>query len=489
MYVRTVFVTACLMISALRAQPASPAPTNIGALRETVENGLIPRVAVEGEPTPHWNVYDRMRRYRVPAMSVAVIHAGVIEWTAVYEIKADGSQGTLPDSTLFQAASISKGFTGALAIRLSQAGKLDLDAPIDTYLKPLQLPKGAQTSDHPVTLRNLLQHAAGATVSGFDGYSTGTPVPTAEQVILGATPANSKPVLVATRPDSRYEYSGGGYTVAQVAIEKRMQASFASLMEEWVLKPLNMSRSTFQQPLPKHYQSFFAPGYYYDRTPVEGGAHIYPELAAAGLWTTATDLAKFAIAIHKARTSGGQFMGVAAANEYLTPKFNHYALGLAVLGEGSDFHFTHQGGNTGYKCRYVMYTPRGDGVVAMTNSDNGMPLANEYIRAVFSAYKWPDFLTPRKETPFAVDPKTLETYVGRYHWDRSEDRFPDWVELVRTDTGFALVTPNLGKVRLLPTGQRQFVAPESGARIELAQADGAVKRIIVDGRSATLVLN
>lgn len=470
------------LLALMAATAAGPAHADdVAARRRAVEAGLLRRVELAGQVRPRFTLGDRMARYRVPAVSVAVIDRGRIDWTAAYALEPRAGR-PISERTLFQAASISKSFTGALAMWLAQSGKLDLDAPVEAYL-PIRLTPGEQTVDHPVTLRNLLSHSAGATVGGFDGYETGAAVPTDRQVVLGEAPANSPAVLIATRPDTRYIYSGGGYSLAELAIETRMGVEFGALMNQWVLKPLGLTRSTFSQPLPPPLRDDFAPGHLYDASEVPGGAHTYPEQAAAGLWTTPGDLARFALGIRAAYLRGSSFMSQAAARQYLTPHFDNYAMGLAVLGEGPLLHFVHQGGNVGYKCRYVLFLEGGFGVAVMTNSDNGMVLANELIQAVSDVYGWPDF-KPRRETPVAADAAALAPYLGAWRFDRFEDRYPNRLEFLRQGDGFALSTPDLGLLDLVPTGPRQLVAPDGGAVIAFS-GEGPARKMTVSGRPAS----
>lgn len=472
------------LMAAAAASPACAGPDDVATHRRAVEAGLLQRVALAGQVQPRFALRDRMARYRVPAVSLAVIDQGRIAWAAAYALGPSAGR-PISERTLFQAASISKSFTGALAMRLAEAGKLDLDVPVETYL-PIRLPPGEQTADHPVTLRNLLSHSAGATVGGFDGYEAGAAVPTDRQVVAGEAPANSPTVQIATRPDTRYAYSGGGYAVAELAIETRMGVEFGALMDQWVLKPLALRRSTFAQPLPAALRADFAPGHLYDATEVPGGAHTYPEQAAAGLWTTPSDLARFALAIRDAYLHGSPFMSQAAARQYLTPHFENYAMGLAVLGEGPLLRFIHQGGNVGYKCRYLLFPETGSGVAVMTNSDNGMVLANEIIQAVSDVYDWPDF-KPRREVPVPADIAALSPYLGAWRFDRFEGRYPNRLEFLRRAEGFALNTPDLGLLPLVATGLRQLVAPDGGAVIAFS-GEAPTQKMTVSGRSASRIV-
>jgi CubicO group peptidase (beta-lactamase class C family) len=307
----------------------------------------------------------------------------------------------------------------------------------------------------------------------------GHPVPTGLQVIAGAAPSLTPAVAIQTVPGAAHAYSGGGYTVAQVAMEQCLHTSFAELMRREVLAPLDLRRSTFQQPLPGT-ENDHARGHYFDGSEVEGGAYTYPELAAAGLWTTPGELARFAIAIQQSWKNGSAFLSREQARDLLTPQLNNYAQGLFVVGEGEHKRFMHSGGNTGFKSTYAMYLESGNGVVVMTDGDNGSYLGGEIVKAVARNYGWADF-KPRPATPAAIDAVRAQRYAGLYRLDNFEGRYPNRYELKADGDGWLLVTPDLGPTRLVATGPASFVAPETGDTIELGLRDGG-EMLLIGGR-------
>lgn len=449
---------ACLLALFAAAGCTRPGPGD--ARREAVENGLRPRVEVAGEPAVRWNVYERMQRYRVPTMTVAVIEHGRIAWSARYGI--DGTVRLPAGDERFQAASLSKGVTGSLAAILADRGAVDLDAPVDACLLPLRLPAGKQDAAHPVTLRALLHHTAGATVDGFPGYPPGHAVPTPEQVVLGQPPANTPAVVIAATPGTAYAYSGGGYTLAQIALAHCAHMPFAELMRREVLDPAGMHASTFAQPLPPGLPH--ATGHASDGRPVPGGANTYPELAAAGLWTTAEDLARWLVAVRAAAEGLPSFMPRPAARAMLTPGPGKYGMGVFVSGDGEHRRFMHSGGNLGFKSSYVMYLQSGNGVVVMTDGDNGPYLGGEFTKAVAAAYGWPDY-APRVAVRAALDEAAMEKRLGRYVFDDPDPRGRRNVALVRDGSRWYLDLPDVGRTPLVPTSASTFVAPETGEAI------------------------
>ena len=202
---------------------------------------------------------------------------------------------------LFQAGSISKPVAATAAMKLVEEGKLALDQNINTFLTTWKVPENEFTKDKKVTLREIMSHSAGVTVHGFPGYAAGDPVPTLVQILDGVKPANTPPIRVDVVPGSIWRYSGGGYTIMQLAMTDVTHEPFPEIMRNTVLIKAGMRDSTYENPLPSRLSGVAATGYRSDGTPVPGRYHTYPEMAAAGLWTTASDLARFGIEIQKSR--------------------------------------------------------------------------------------------------------------------------------------------------------------------------------------------
>lgn len=428
---------------------------------------MRPKVDIVGEQSVRWNLIDRMRRYHVSTVSIALIRDAHVAWSATYH--SDGRVSVPAGPERFQAASLSKGVTGSLAAVLADRGKINLDAPVDACLAPLHLPQGKQDHEHPVTLRQLLHHTAGATVNGFPGYPAGTATPTAEQVILGAPPANTPPVTIKSTPGAVYAYSGGGYTVAQVAMEHCGNMRFAELMHRYVLQPAGMVASSFAQPLPSSVPK--AIGHDTNGKAIAGGAHTYPELAAAGLWTTASDLGRWLIGLQRAYRAQPAFLSPRAARQMLAPGLNHYAFGVFVSGEGAAKRLMHEGGNAGFKSKYVMFLDSGSGVVLLTDSDNGRYLNNELTKAVATVMGWPGF-APREMRRAPLDEQAMARHVGRYTVDSPDYDGDRTLALVRQADSWWLDLPGLGPMPLVPTGPMAFVSPELGYDVTVDENGG-----------------
>lgn len=387
-------------------------PDRVAERQRAVETRLLPAVLVAGEPEPSYTIRERMLHHGVPGLGIAVIDGGRVEWAEGYGSKRAESADSVVVSTLFQAASISKPVAAAAVLRLVDQSRLDLDSGINDWLRSWHVPASEHTSGQPVTMRRLLTHTAGLTVHGFPGYPAEDSVPATVGVLDGG--GNTDPVVVDTVPGALWRYSGGGYTVAQVAVEDVTDQPFAAAMQQLVLDPLGMYRSTYAQPLPERLAEEAAVGHRADGSAVEGRWHTYPERAAAGLWTTPTDLARFALGIRAAYAGEpGAILTQATAREMLSVHMGDWGIGPSVQGVGDSFRFSHGGANRGYRAFFVLYPGTGDGVAVMTNSDAGGTLVMEVVRAVARAYGWPDY-EPAVRTVVELAPASLREYVGEY---------------------------------------------------------------------------
>ena len=327
---------------------------------------------------------ERMRHYKVPSVSIAVIHTFAIDWARGYGMR------TTPE-TLFQAASISKPVTAMAALHLVEHGRFGLEEDVNAKLIAWRVPENEFTRQKKVTVGELLSHSAGLNVHGFGGYAAGEPVPTLVQVLDGRKPANSPPIRVDTVPGAVSRYSGGGYVVLQQLMIDAAGKPFPDLMRMIALDRIGMRHSTFEQPLPKRLWSSAAVAYRADGQPIAGRWHTYPEMAAAGLWTTPSDLALFAIELQKSYAGkSNRVLSAAMTKQMLTQRIARSGLGIGVEGEGAHFRFSHAGGNEGYRCFLIAYAS-GDGAVIMTNSDAGGELIPEILRAIAAEYNWPDY--------------------------------------------------------------------------------------------------
>ena len=355
-----------------------------------------------------------MAALHVRGVSIAVIHDGKVEWAKGYGVASIGGAPVTPE-TLFQAASISKPVTAMAVLHLVQTGKLNLDTDVNQYLKSWKVPANDFTKKTKITLRELLSHTAGMTVHGFPGYASDAPIPTLVQVLNGAKPANSPAIYVDIAPDSEWRYSGGGFVVTQQLLLDVTGKPFPTFMKETVLGPAGMTHSTYEQPLPKSRMGEAAMPYDSNGQASPGGPHVYPEMSAAGLWTTPSDLGRFAIELQNALAGKSSVLSAATAKEMLAQIKGNWGLGIGVGGGATHAYFQHSGANDGFQCNMVAYDS-GDGVAIMTNSDNGGQLAGEIVRTIAYERKWPDFAPRQLPNPanISLSTETLQRYAGVY---------------------------------------------------------------------------
>ena len=253
-----------------------------------------------------YDLLDRMRLYHVPGVSIAIVDGDRIVFARGYGVTEFGGSKAVDSTTIFLAGSISKPIFATGVLALVQQGKLSLDDDVNRRLTSWRLPESRFTATEKVTLRRLLTHSAGLTVHGFPGYAVGDAIPTVPQLLDGHPPANTPAVRNDTTPGARYNYSGGGITIAQLLTTDVTHESFPTLMQRLVLRPAGMVHSTYENPLPKERWADASTGHEKTDTPIPGHWHLYPEMAAAGLWTTPADLARWAIALSDAYNGKSQ---------------------------------------------------------------------------------------------------------------------------------------------------------------------------------------
>lgn len=434
-----------------------------------VEAGLAPRLFPEGQPIK-WTIQERMAHHRVPGVSIAVINDGKIEWARGYGTLEAGGSTPVDAETVFQAASISKPVSALALLRLVEAGKLSLDQDVNDVLKTWKVPANSFAAEEKVTLRRMLSHTAGLTVHGFRGYAEGEPVPSLTQILDGERPSNSGAIRVDVKPGTVERYSGGGYVVMHQMVRDVTGESFEALLQSAVFKPLGMTRSTFEQPLPATWSANAARAHGGDGRMIAGKWHTYPELAPDGLWTTPTDLARFAIELQQSlRGDSNKVISADMTRQMVTRQLRAMGLGIAVAGADGALRFGHGGANVGFKCNLIAYAS-GRGSVIMTNGDNGSALITEIERAIAAEYDWPDF-RPVARKPTAIHPEVLAGYVGTYR-----------VPVARSPTVNVRVERNALAVDV--DGKRANLIAEAAQRFRVADDESLATFFTVGGKRA-----
>jgi CubicO group peptidase (beta-lactamase class C family) len=341
-------------------------------------------------------IQARMLERHLTGLSLAIVQDGKIIKARGYGFADDRGQKPVTPATLFQAGSISKPLAALAALRLVQTGQLSLDADVNTRLRAWKVPENEFTKDQKVTLRGILSHSAGLTVHGYPGYALDAPVPALVEVLNGVQSANTSAIRVDVVPGSKWRYSGGGYTVLQQMIIDATGKPFPEFMAATVLTPLGMTNSTYDQPLPPKMAAVAAAGYLASGQAVKGGWHVYPEMAAAGLWTTASDLARFAIGIQRALAGDANpVLSQAMTRQMLAiqnPTLSDTdGLGLFVRGSGDALRFWHDGRNEGFDALMMAFPNTGKGAVIMINANDNRGTMADIIKAIAKQYAWRTF--------------------------------------------------------------------------------------------------
>ncbi len=380
-------------------------------MRRHVETGLCNPVFIAGDSA--WTIEERMKHYGVHGVSIAVIDSFKIAWVKSYGVMDTMTQQPVTDSTLFQAASISKPVFTMAMLKLVEEGALKLDENVNDRLTSWKVPENEFTTTEKVTLQRLLGHVAGTTVHGFEGYLPGAPLPSLVQILNGEAPANSPPVEVDQVPGSAWRYSGGGYCIAAQLMLDAKGGTVPQHMHDLVLKPLGMTHSTYEQPLPAAWTNNAATGYVPDGTMTQGKWHVYPEIAPDGLWTTATDLARFVIDMQKTMASdSGKVLMRSTAKQMVEPFVDpHGGVGFSLIDLHGARYFEHGGWNEGFCGEIIGHVESGKGVVILINA-NQPDFMGEVVRSVMRAYDWPGVSTPHKPVP--MDDAAMKQLTGRY---------------------------------------------------------------------------
>ncbi|OJJ23971.1 serine hydrolase [marine bacterium AO1-C] len=444
-----------------------------------IENSLEPRVQVKGK-LKKYNILDRMKFHKVPGVSIAVVRGGKIRWAKGYGIANTKTGKKVNANTLFQAGSISKPLAALAALKLVQEGKLSLDENVNQYLKGWKIPENKFTKNKKVTLRGLLTHSAGLTVHGFPGYAQNDRFPDIVTVLDGK--GNTPPVRVNMEPGTRFSYSGGGYTIMEKVVEDITGMPLEKYMARCILNPLGMTNSTYAQPLPKKYHEQASAAYDREGKIIKGLWHNYPEQAAAGLWTTPTDLAKYCIAIQNILK--GKKGGVLSQNmvkQMLKKHKNEWGLGPSLHWKGDSLIFEHGGKNEGFTNDMLAFAHRGDAFIVMTSGDNGGRLIREIRIALSRYYGW-GVQSNKTVELVKLNENQLQGYVGKYKFSRKV-RGKDYVIKIKVEKGQLLFydLPIKKILPLEPLSKTGFIDLNNGNQLTFKKT--------ANGSDYTLYLN
>jgi len=395
-----------------------------------VENSLIPYMPIKD--FAGWNLEDRMRFYKVPGVSIAVIEDYNIDWAKGYGLADTLKNIPVTTETMFSAGSISKLLLAVAALKMVESGQIELDEPINNYLSSWKISDNEFTKKIPVTLRMLLSHSAGTSQTSYFGFTPNQPLPNVVEILSGAKISETREVVVSSEPNNGFQYSGGGSMIAQLALMDVSNQNFSSLTQQLLFDKLEMKNSTFEQPIPNRFsqQSSWA---YSSASWFKGMPYVYPQQAAAGLYTTPTDLANFFIDIQKSYIGKGEILSQSMVKQMLTPQKDvsqgayKEQIGIGpFLMQRSDntdpngVYFEFTGVNAGFLAYGIGSITNGNGVIVMLNSgDNVNGLGMEIRRAVAKTYNWTNYL-PDEVVPLVLPEIELDKFVGRYRMSTNE---------------------------------------------------------------------
>jgi CubicO group peptidase (beta-lactamase class C family) len=434
--------------------------------RRRVERRLPPPVAAPGGRDAASSLAASMAHFRLPGCSVAVIHAGRLNWAAGYGVVEAARPTPVTPDTLFQACSISKPVAAVAALRLVQDGRLDLDEDVNASLTAWRVPANGAWQPR-VTLRQLLTHSAGLTQCWYPGYAPGAPLPTLLQTLRGEPPANTPPVRVVAIPGTQYRYSGSHYSALQQVLVDVAGQPFPALARALVFAPLGMRHSGYEPDFPARHAGTTAAGHDAAGVPLAGRWRVTPEAAGAGLWTTPADLARLLLDVQAAwRGEPARLLSRETARRMLTPHAGDRGLGWVVMGEGDRRQFGHGGDNIGYKCALTAFTDAGRGAVVMTNGDEGQAVADGVLRAIAAVYGWPPRVGEEPAAPAGADAAALDpALAGAYRLATGA-----LLTLEVAPGGALLRAEGQPAIPLRAVAARRFVADVVDAEVSVAPA-------------------
>lgn len=475
-----------LMLSLLSALPLkAQMPTyskEVEAKIKKVERSLGEAIKTSDHPL---YLLDRMKEYNIHCVSIAVITDNKLEWARAYGFADTEQSIPATTETMFQAASISKSLNAMGILKLVQENKLALDVDINTYLTDWKFPYDSSEWIGVITLKQLLSHTAGTSVHGFRGYAKGEDIPDITQILNGEEPANNRAIRSVFRPGSKPQYSGGGITISQKIVQELTGQPYDMFMKANILDPLEMKASFYSTVPPESLTNKLASGYLEDGNPVKGKYHLYPEQAAASLWTNPTELSNFIIELQKSNTGkSNKILKKEMVHTMLTPVMAENALGVFIKTVANNKYFSHGGANEGFRSFFVGNVDEGNGVVVMVNSNNSAILA-EIVNSVATVYGWKDYYNPVVRKTVKVAEEVLDSYAGVYEVS------PGFaISITRKKEALFAQATNQAQFPLFPEEPNKFFFKVVEASLEFIKDDsGRISHLILHQNGQSIPAN
>lgn len=435
---------------------------------QNVEKRLLPEVLIKGDTT-HWSIVDRMKYYNIPGISIAIINDYKIDWAKGYGIYNTSGDSVNTD-TYFQAGSISKFITSGLITKMSEKYSFDLETDINQYLKNWQLPENKKFSPNKVNMKNLLSHSGGISVTGFPGYISGGYIPNLKEILVGSENVLSDSIKVINSPNEKFQYSGGGYAILQQSITDITNESFNNLMQRFVFDTLEMDQSTFEIYTDSTNKSNISNGFHKDGSSVINGHLLYPESAAAGLWSTPTDLAKFIIDFQLAvKDDSGKFFTKQNAElismKHIKTLTNDMGLGIFIETRNNEQYLMHNGFTEGFRSIIYFNKYNGYGAVIMTNSYNAEKIRFEILRSIAKEYDWKEYLPIEKEI-VSISKVNLTEVLGTYDFGNGF-----FIKILKENDRIYSQAVGQDKVEAFPESELSFFHKEIDAAFTIILKD------------------
>ncbi|MGS2762048.1 serine hydrolase domain-containing protein [Sinomicrobium sp. M5D2P9] len=436
---------------------------------EGIEKNLVPVHYLKGRDHKK-SIPQLMQEDKIPGVSIAFFDNGRISWQKTYGYSNLTYSAKVTPNTVFNGASLSKPVTAMAALNLVEQGILALNEDVNNYLEGWKVPDNKFTEHEKVTLRRLIGHTAGFERYVQSSFFPNAGFPTITQMLAGEKPSVDPAVSVVYVPGQKQVYSNPGYSVIEKLIEDVTDKEFNAVINDLIFEPCDMPHSSFEQPVPNRLSKQMATGY--SDKPEPYPYKLFPFKAAGGIWTTPTDLAKFLLTVLEDHHSGTNVILSKKMTDSIFTKTPE-RLGFAKVynDESRDILFEHWGSNSGFTCYMVASLNNKQGVVIMTNSDNGMSLMSYIVRAVAVAYNW-DFLKPRVFDSIVMNEAEMNRFTGKFKGGNEVLGF----EIVEGTLHFLSETDTTSK--LIPVAENKFIQSDNNTLYEfLKNRDGEIKYV------------
>lgn len=446
---------------------------------DRIERNLLPNQYLLGHVVPK-SIPQVMLEDNIPGVSIAFVDQGKIKWEKSYGYADLQMLTKVTPETVFTGASLSKPIAAVAALQLVDKGLVSLDEDVNNKLKSWKVPDNSFTETKKVTLRHLIGHTAGISNFVYTSYGPNAKIPTSKQILSGESPSVDPAAEIVAEPGERYKYSNPGYTIIERLIEDISGKGFEAVVGSEVLSQVDMQDSSFIQPMPGNLMKRKATGYSKELKAYT--YKLFPFQAAGGIWTTPKDLAKFMMALmndyHK---ESNTLVSKKIADQIFSKTPNRLGFTKQYSEQGNDLIFEHWGSNEGFTSYMVGSLDDNQGLVIMTNSDNGFGLMAAISRAVAQEYNW-DLLKPRVYESVSIGENTLKTFVGTYGDGKENGEVSQFS--VKKGNLYLFTKGKPTEQKLIPIGESKLISPSEYITYEFIRGrDNSIKWVRITHES------